>query len=147
MTSYDEIYNRFLGKIDDYNIFQLLEDDTIDEDINGKDFVKSMLLDYLNSGISLYTYQTQDLSLRDDETETFQILLTDTEQDILSSFMVVSYLTPKVIRSDMIEHRLSSKDLQEFSPANLMKEIRTIRKEVLDHAKALMTENYIRAGH
>lgn len=144
MTSYDEIYNRFYGKIDDYDIFQLLQ--SAEENEDHRALVMKMLLNYLNDGVSLYTYQTQDLSLRDDESESFQITLTDTEKEILSSFMVVSYLTPKLIRSDMIEHRLTSKDLREFSPANLMREIRTIKEEVFDRAHSLMTESYIRAG-
>lgn len=142
MTSYDEIYNRFLGKIDDFDILRELSD--LEGD--GEEFVKEMLLDYLTSAISLYTYQTQDLTLRDDQTLEFKLALSDTEKEILSMLMVIAYLNPKIVRSDMIEHRLTSKDLREFSPANLLREVRTIKENMQTNAHSLMTESFIRAG-
>lgn len=141
MTSYDEIYNRFLGKIDDYDLLHELG-----EDGEGKDFVKSLLLDYMTGAISLYTYQTGSLNNRDDNKEKFDDTLDDMEQEILSMFMVVEYLSSKIIRSNLIEQRFSSKDLREFSPAKLLAELRGIQTELYNKAHGLMTEKFIRAG-
>lgn len=136
MTTYDEIYELFLSKIEDYEIHQKL--------VVEIDFVKEMMFDFLRSAIPKFTYVTKDLSERDDSLNQFNNILTDMEKEILAILMVVEYLSPKIIRDEYIESRLGSKDYREFSPANQLKVLMDLRQNFINEANSLMIEYYYR---
>lgn len=138
-TPYEKIYGRFLNKITDYAILDQLNK-------GNQDFVKRRMLSYLNGAIALFTYGGDKLQNRDDELEQFNTLLSDLEIEILAKLMVVEYLSPVLINSDKIETRLSSKDFNEFSSANLIKEVREIRDKEYSDAVSLMNINYHRSS-
>lgn len=137
-TSYEELYKRFLGKIDDYALAK--------EIIQDADLAERTMLGHLNNAISKYSYPTQDFSKRDDKEKTFLFTLTDTEQEILAMLMVADFLSPKLIRSDIMEQRLGSSDFKQYSPANLMSEIRGLKRDLESDARALMVIEYYRGG-
>lgn len=138
-TTYDEIYNLFLNKINDYFIKKQLE--------TNLSFAKDILLGYLQSAIPKFTYCVKDLDDRDDVVSTFNIKLNSMEKEILSSLMVVEHLTPKIIRDEYLENRLGSKDYSEFSPANQLKQLRELKSEFVSSANTLMLEYYYRQVH
>lgn len=138
MTTYDEIYSRFLGKTEDFSMQQIL----MLEYEQGQE----MLLDFLKSSIPKFTYSKKDLSDRDDLMTKFNLALDDLEQEILSTLMVVEYLSPKILKSDLLESQLGSKDFRTFSPANQLKEIRELRDSYKQEANSLMVEYYYRQG-
>lgn len=139
MTSYDDVFGLFLSKTDDYDIVKELNEDI--------DMGKEMLVDFLKSAIPRFTYSIKDLSNRSDLMQEFNITLTELEKEILATLMIVEYLSPKVLRSNLLESRLGSKDYKEFSPANQLKEIRELRKYFKSEADGLMNEYYYRQGY
>ncbi|MGM7720497.1 hypothetical protein [Metabacillus sp. Hm71] len=138
MTTYDEIYSRFLGKIEDYEIKEKLQLEY--------EFALELLLDFLKSAIPKFTYSTKNLSDRDDTLSRFNFELNEMEKEILSTFMVVEYLSPKILRDEYLEDRLGSKDFRSFSPANQLKELRELRQSFKSEANSLMIEYYYRQG-
>lgn len=138
-TSYKEIYERFLNKIEDFEIMENIIEDA--------DFAERMMLGYLKSAISKYVYNTQDYSQRDDTSQEFYLTLSELEKEILAILMVVEYLSPKMIRLENIEQRLGSSDFKQYSPANLLKELQNIKKSTASEANDLMVLNYFRDGH
>lgn len=137
-TSYYEIYDLFLRKINDFFILNQLE--------NNIEFANDLLMGYLRSAIPKFTYSSKDLSKRNDELFQFEYTLTDMEKEILAVLMIVEYLSPKIIRDEFLENRLGSKDYNEFSPANQLKQLRELSKGVMDDANLLMIEYYYRQG-
>ncbi len=137
-TSYDEIFDLFLNKINDYYIKNQIE-------INVT-FANEILLGYLKSAIPKFTYSTKELSKRDDVLFQFNIELNDFEKEILSILMVVEYLSPKMIREEFVQNRLGSKDYTNFSPTNQLKQLRELKKDVISDANLLMIEYYYRQG-
>lgn len=133
-TSYDEIYERFLSKIEDYSLLKEISTDI--------DYAKSLMLDYLKAAIPKFDYIDRERLRRDDVTQTFSVELTDKEQEILSTFMVVSYLSPKILRDEALEQRLGSKDYTTYSPAKLIEQIRALRVDFENEANNLMTMYY-----
>jgi hypothetical protein len=115
-TPYDSIYQSFLQKISDYSFLSM--DDTT---------LKSNLFGYLKSSITKFKRCKNNLSQRDDISSQFYIDLTDEEIEILSIYMMVEYLSPKLVTSDLIQQSLSAKDYNIYSQANHIKEIRTLR--------------------
>lgn len=138
MTPYSEIYEIFLGKIEDYEIKKKLELEF--------EFAQEMLFDFLRSAIPKFTYSTKDLSNRDNTLLQFNIQLTDMEKEILSTLMIVEYLSPKILRDEYLENHLGSKDYRTFSPANQLKEVKELRESIKSEANSLMIEYYYRQG-
>lgn len=137
-TSYSEVYNSFLSKIDDYYIKSQLQLD--------REFAEDMMLDYLKSATSKFTYSAKDLSKRDDVLQHFNEELTNMEVEILAMLMIAEYLSPKIVRDEFLENRLGSKDYSEFSPANQLKQLRELKKSIVDEVNVLMIEYYYRQG-
>ena len=133
-TTYDEIYSMFLGKIEDFDIKNTME---LDYDMG-----QELLCDFLKSSIPKFTYCTKNLADRYDDISSFNITLTDMEKEILATLMVVEYLSPKILRDELLENNLSSKDYRIFSPANQIKEIRELRATYKSEANSLMMEYY-----
>lgn len=138
ITSYEEIFDLFLNKINDYYIKNQIELDI--------DFANEILLGYLRSSIPKFSYSAKDLSERDDALFQFNISLNDLEKEILSILMVVEYLSPKMLREEYLQNRLGSKDYDTFSPSNQLNQLRELKKDVMHDANLLMTEYYYRQG-
>lgn len=122
-TTYDEIYDRFLNKVTDYELASLLNPDLV-----------TQLLKNLKGAISDFLYCKQDLSSRDDAGGTFSITLTDLEQSILAKFMVVQWVNPQILRLENIRNELGNKDFQTFSPGNLLDKLLLLKKDLIREA-------------
>lgn len=138
-TPYTAIYERFLSKIKDYPLLDMIEKDS--------DFAKKMLYGYMVSATAHFTYSNKDLSNRNEDEECFNTSLTALEIEILSMFMIYTYLSQHVVTTEKITEKLSSKDFRTYSPANLLKEVREIQMSNYDRAVQLMVENYYRSWH
>ena len=126
-TPFSEIYSRMLGKISDYSFINL----TIEE-------LEDSLEPFLLTSCVKFKKCLTDLKDRDMVTKQFKIELTDEEEEILASLMIVEYLSPKIITSDLLQQSLSSKDYKIYSQANHIKEIKEIRKMYKEEANSLM---------
>jgi hypothetical protein len=112
MTLYKKIFKRFEGKITDYDLQELLDENKLEVEI--------LLLD---SAISDFNECKQDLSNRDDTTVTFNIVLTDLEIEILSLYMVKQWTSQFKNNQDLLENTLSPNSFTRFSPANKIKAV------------------------
>ena len=83
MTSYEKIYDRFLQKITDYKMLDLMDTE-----------IRQECAKWLSSAIAKFRRCKNDLSQRDDELETFTVELLDVEIEILSTLMVSEWLAP-----------------------------------------------------
>ena len=137
-TTYDEVYGLFTPKIKDIYFRQQLEFNF--------EFAEILMLGYLKYAIPRFTYCVKNLSLRDDDTGRFEIELSDMEKEILATFMVASYLNPKINSDDYLLRQLGSKDYIQFSPNNQLKELKDLQKNTIDEANLLMIEYYYRQG-
>ncbi|MCI1763641.1 hypothetical protein [Heyndrickxia oleronia] len=118
-TSFDEIKNRFLSKIIDYDYLGL--------DVHDQD---QMFDTYLINAIPKFRYCRKNLRDRDMETRTFNEALSDAEQDILSSLCVAEWMGMQTESKENFEKYLTTKDFQIHSPANQLKEIRATRDSI-----------------
>lgn len=139
-TSYDEVYKRFLDKIDSIDIVQSPNEEGVTEE--DEEYFDGFLLGLLNGAIPNFLYTTKNLEDRDDSTKVFNNTLSEVEKHILSHFMVVEYLNPKIIKDEFTEAKLGSKDFREFSPANMLNSLRELRDTYKNEAIDLMNVNY-----
>jgi hypothetical protein len=128
MTSYSEIYQRFLNKISDYDFLNLSEEE-----------VESIMKNYLKSAIVWFTSCRQDLSARDETLEQFNSTLTDEEIEILTTLMIPEWLKPRINTTENLKQHMSTKDFQMFSQANHLKELKDLKKDSVKEAQQLMS--------
>lgn len=110
MTEFSEIYGLFLSNIHDYSILQLP-----DEDIT--EFLDLLL----KKAIPLFDTCRVDLS--DRTSVAFNQKLSDTEVDILVSYMMVSYLRPTILNTTNTQKELTDREFRSYSQANHLKEL------------------------
>lgn len=107
-TPFQDIYDKFLSLIDDYELALFENDD-----------LEFLLSNYLSRAISLDFKQCKnDLSNLDKELKQFNEDLTDEEQWIISHGMVLSWLEPKIKRERLLRDAISDRDYKESSHAN-----------------------------
>lgn len=139
-TSYEKIYDRFLSKTESHDIIKLIiEDET---SVENQEFLEGMFLRLLKGALPKFIYTTSDLKDRSDENATFNYKLSEYEEEIIANFMVVEYLSTKIVRDEFTEATLGSRDFREFSPANLLNSLRELRDTFENEAIDLMNVNY-----
>lgn len=110
-TPYYIIYDSFLRKVSDYNLLDLeLEDREL------------LLKSYLDDSCANFYTCKKDLSDRGENQ--FNETLSTEEINIIATGMLVEWLTPKLLLNENMENNLSPKDINIFSSANLLKEVR-----------------------
>lgn len=123
-TLYSEIFDLFSGMITDYEHL-LLPIETQDEILEG----------WLLNAIGEFDNCKTDLSDRNEELKKFNQTLNDKERKILARYILVEWMNPQLYSIDYFKSRLSSKDFNQFSPSNQLKEIRET------HSKAEVKAN------
>lgn len=113
------IYDRFLSKITDYEMAEMIDDD-----------LETQLLKYLKGAISDFKYASKILTERDDAELTFLRELTDLEQEILAKFMIIHWLNPQILRLENVRNELGNKDFKLYSPANFLEKTTKMKSEI-----------------
>lgn len=120
MTKFSEIYDRAAFRISEYDFYKM--DDSIKEAVFER---------YLaSSRVDFQPHCEVNLSDIDTESKEFKVELSEEIQEILALGVAFYWLSAKTIRSDLFKNKMYSKDYTTFSPANLLKEIQTLRQEV-----------------
>lgn len=117
-TPYEDIYNRFLQKIKDFNLAEF-DDNSFDETMQS----------WLNSSIVRVRKCKHDLSLRDDSIQEFTEDLSDIEIELLALGMVDSWVTPMINSTELTLQFIGGKEEKYFSQSQHLAELRNIKKE------------------
>ena len=128
-TKYETLYANVLPKFKDFDIPVM----TVQE-------VYEMLHDYIRPSIVAFHICKKDLADRDDILAQFNLDLNDNEIEILSNFMLLSYLDSNYIRvPSVLKVNLSSKDFNAFSPANFLDKLILMHKTYLAENETLLS--------
>jgi len=107
-TPFQEVYDKFLTYIDDFELATLHPED-----------VEFLLSNYLSRAVSLDFKQcTKDLDDIDKDLKQFNEDLTSEEEWIIATGMVLSWLEPKIKRENLLRSAISDRDYKESSHAN-----------------------------
>ncbi|WP_270504441.1 hypothetical protein [Paraclostridium sordellii] len=110
MTNIEKVYETFLSIIDDYTWLEI-----------DKDIILKLMRNYLDSSIASFDVCKKDLII--DDLGNFKENLTPLEIKILSRLMLLEYLNPKIIREENLRQSVTTKDYNDFSKANLLKNL------------------------
>ena len=127
-TTYQELCGSVFSKIKDYGLAGL-----------DKDIAFSIILEYLNPAILMFSGCAQDLDDRDDELGEFNIVLTNKNFQILSNYMVICYLDANYIRTgEMLKSHLSSTDFHKYDNKDTLGKVKEIREMYKEENDQLM---------
>ena len=130
-TPYSDIIKVFLNKITDMDLPKF--DDITKE---------AIIIGYMKSACTKFAKVCRvDLYDKDDELQIFNSELDDEIIDIITENMLVEWLKPKVLFTDNLSNVLNTKDFSQYSPANILKELRETLSYLKKNARALVN-NY-----
>lgn len=120
-THFSEIHSRAIFKFQDTKIMRLSEN------------VREEILDqYLLSAIVDFRPICKIDLAYDSETRMFEQDLDDECKEILAVGVAYYWASSEVINSELLKNKVSTKEFQFFSTANLLKECRALRSELKD---------------
>ncbi len=117
-TLYSDIYSRFYKYIKDYRFAHL---DKVE--------LEEIFESFLNSGQVWFKFCKKDLYDKDDNTKSFNEVLTPEEQEILAKLMVIEWLTPEMYNIEELKMTLSHKDFRQYSQANHIEKKQDLYKQ------------------
>ena len=119
MTLYSDIFQRAIYRFID---FSFLNKQLTDAEID------AIYCKYLMSAVADFENKCKyDLTDRDEVQMCFNQTLPDKVQEILAQGMAYYWVSSKVLNSELLKNKLSTKEYSYFSPANLLKELQTLR--------------------
>jgi len=128
-TSYEEVFDSYLSKIDD-PIYTLLSQDDAEFD----------MLKLLNSAIVQFNYPKVDLRDKDDDFKQFNQTLGLDEIEILSSLMKLEKFKRDVNRYDNIRQKMQDKDFRISSQASHLEALIKLKREMQDECNEMQTK-------
>lgn len=118
MTNYSEIFDMFLTKVSDLDLFRNLSDTELE----------SLMVKYLNLACVNFDYCKKKLNEKDDNAQLFFTSLDMKEIDILSDLMVLEWIKPYVFNRLNLSSFLGDKEFKIFSQANHTKSLLELKK-------------------
>lgn len=128
-TPYEKIYDRALLKFESYEI-------PLMEELEAKEY----LYDFLITAIAKFYICSKDLSDRNEDSEQFNVDLSNDEIEILANYLVLEYLDSNYIRvPTLLEVSLSSTDFNAFSNANHLDKLIVMHDTFLSDNETLIS--------
>ncbi|QIW89897.1 hypothetical protein PQE71_gp215 [Bacillus phage Izhevsk] len=144
-TRLAEVYDGFLSKISDYTLLaNTITDMDIDEELFS--YFKSARAKFFRCRQSLKTViATEMVDGVQEEFTSFEVELTEYEVEVLIALMLVEYMKPLMVSTEVNKQSLSDKDFKIYSQANQLRELRLLSKELKKEAnKMISTYTYFK---
>lgn len=131
-TPYQNIFGRFSVKIQDYTL-----DDLFNSSIEA---YESYLLGFLKSAIPKFSNCKANLLDRDDTLKTFNVKLSEREEEILATLMQAEWADKET--NNVLEMRLglSNSDFKRYAEANNLKAKMELRDSLIERADKMIVE-------
>lgn len=119
-TAFTDVYDEFLSNVTDFDIVAFAEEDRL-----------SMLKQLMYKAVTDFKSVCQyDLSDIDEENEAFNDTLGRDDIKVLGTGMVYYWANQRILVSDNFKQFLNTKDFYQSSPANMLKTMGDIRKDL-----------------
>lgn len=116
MTTYAQIYERFAQKITDFKLLELADED-----------VRDMLHEWMVAALPKCRFIENDLDARNDEQQTFDVDLTNTEIEIICTQMVSEWLAPQINSQLYVSQFFGGKEEKFFAQANHLDKLMVLK--------------------
>ena len=128
-TPYTSIYERALFRLSDTKLAR------------ANDIERTYIMErHLHAAIADFQHKCMEDLARDAEMAEFYCDLSDEVQEILALGISYHWLSSQVLNNELLRNKLSTKDYQYFSPANLLRESTALRESVRKEYYRRMTD-------
>lgn len=135
-TKFSDVYQRAIFKFTDYSFL-----DAITE------FKEELLQKYLLATIADFQHMCDvDINDYDLENKQFNVELDNEIIEILSWGIAYHWINARALNSELLRNKIHNKDYTSYSPANLLKEIQSLRSTVEQEFKGRMKTYSFRHG-
>ncbi len=136
-TKFTDVYDRAIFKFTDYSFL-----DTITE------FKEALLQQYLLAAIADFQHMCTavDLTDYDLENKQFSVELDSEIIEILSWGIAYYWISARALNSELLRNKIHNKDYTSYSPANLLKEVQSLRSTIEQEFKGRMRTYSFRHG-
>lgn len=128
MTEFDELYERFLSKIESYEYLRI-----------GKEESEKMFFAFLMTAISKFDYVCRK-DLNDITDTEFNVELDNKEKEILAMYMVLAHIDAKTVVDENFKNFLNSRDYRQYSTANTLRSILELRETITKEVEGLKSQ-------
>ena len=129
MTSFEQIYNRFLSTITDYSLPFVPEED-----------LENMLHEWMLGAIVRCGRYSRNFDDRDEENKTFNSTLAEKDIRALILYMVGEWLDRQVNSVELTAQMLGGKEEKFFSQASHLNSIKALRDDSRTEARKLLRD-------
>lgn len=135
-TPFTDIYARAIFRFADYKFLQ--QDIDVREGVLEK-YLMSAKTDFAH----MCKYNLEDCDM---VAKQFNQTLGNEEMEILALGVAYYWVSYKALNSELLKNVLNGKDYYYYSPANLLKEVQTLRKTIGDEFRSRMNAYSFREG-
>lgn len=129
MTKFSDIYNRAMFRFSDYS-FLNIEEDKRDEIMQV--YLMSAIADFKNTCSVDLDYNSEGKEFNND--------LNDDVQEIIALGVAFYWMSSKTLNSDLLRNIMYRGDFKAYSPANLLKEMASLRETLRKEFRGKMNE-------
>lgn len=129
MTELSTIYDSFLSMISDYRFFKISPEALEDE-----------LFVYFKKARAKFYKCKKKLSISKDDNSLIEDELSDYEIEVITNLMLVEYMKPIIISSEIVKQSMSDKDFKVYSQANQLRELNLLYKMLRAEANKMINE-------
>lgn len=135
-TAYLDVIDRAQFRVTDYDVLKRSFQAQYD-----------LMYRYMLSAVADFApYCLIDLNDRDDELAQFKQTLDNECIEILALGIAYYWLSSRVLNNELLYNRLSTKEYSYFSPANLLREVQTLRDSVQQEYRGAIIRYTYRHG-
>lgn len=134
-TPLTDVYNFFLSKVKNYSFITL----------NTQGKLESVLFSYLTGAVVRFTNCNTPLDINSVVGE-FTNELTVEEKEILSTIMLLNYITGKIMSDENLDQILSERDYAMRSQANHLSQLISLKSQIQSEVSQLLNSYSLRLG-
>ncbi|RXZ78194.1 hypothetical protein EBB07_29505 [Paenibacillaceae bacterium] len=132
MTPYQNVYERFALKVEDYLLDELFCSSVTD--------YEKYLLGWLKSAIPKFSKCKNDLKDRDDNEQIFNQKLTEKEEEVLAFLMQIEWSEKEVKNIQEMRLYLSNSDFKRYAESNNLKVKIDLQNQLIERADRFIVE-------
>ncbi|MGM1044877.1 MAG: hypothetical protein ACQEXX_01885 [Bacillota bacterium] len=130
MTPFQNIYERFSTKVQDYTLDEMF--------IDSVETYENYIFNFLKSSVAKFTQCKKNLLNRDDSAKVFNCTLSETEEEILAEMMKAEWMDKEV--NNVLEMRLAlnNSDFKRYAESNNLKVKLDLRDNIQERVDNLI---------
>ena len=140
-TYLSELYKSFLYSIHDYTFINI-PDEQLEDDLNH--YLKTAIDNFYKCKQRLDTLKDESgeeyFGYLDDDKKEVKVKLSGLEKNILTHLMLVEYLKPQLITSELLKPSMGDKGFKIYSQANHVRELSLLYRNIQKECNKKITE-------